>query len=70
MTNAGNKPEILRYDAAHAFANERSPAYDAACGQGVGAHDGVPGRQPLNGWERATPGVVFGATDASSASAS
>ena len=31
MTSAGNKPEIYRYDAAHAFANERSPAYDAAC---------------------------------------
>lgn len=29
MTTAGNKPEIFRYDAAHAFANERSPAYDA-----------------------------------------
>ncbi|HTE38790.1 MAG TPA: dienelactone hydrolase family protein, partial [Reyranella sp.] len=31
MTTAGNKPEIHRYDAAHAFANEKSPAYDAAC---------------------------------------
>ena len=31
MTQAGNKPEIYRYDAAHAFANEKSPAYDAAC---------------------------------------
>jgi len=30
MTTAGNKPEIFRYDAAHAFANEKSPAYDAA----------------------------------------
>ncbi len=29
MTTAGNKPEVFRYDAAHAFANERSPAYDA-----------------------------------------
>jgi carboxymethylenebutenolidase len=29
MTQAGNKPEIYRYDAAHAFANEKSPAYDA-----------------------------------------
>jgi len=29
MTNAGNKPEVFRYDAAHAFANERSPAYNA-----------------------------------------
>ena len=25
------KPEIYRYDAAHAFFNERSPAYDIAC---------------------------------------
>jgi carboxymethylenebutenolidase len=25
------KPEIYRYDAAHAFFNERSPAYDLAC---------------------------------------
>jgi carboxymethylenebutenolidase len=31
MTVAGNKPEVFRYDAAHAFANESSPAYDAAC---------------------------------------
>lgn len=31
MTRAGNKPEVFRYDAAHAFANEMSPAYDAAC---------------------------------------
>ena len=31
MTMAGNKPGIFRYDAAHAFANEKSPAYDAAC---------------------------------------
>ena len=31
MTAAGNKPEVHRYDAAHAFANEKSPAYDAAC---------------------------------------
>jgi carboxymethylenebutenolidase len=29
MTAGGHKPEIFRYDAAHAFANERSPAYDA-----------------------------------------
>ncbi len=27
----GSKPEIYRYDAAHAFFNERSPAYDLAC---------------------------------------
>jgi carboxymethylenebutenolidase len=27
----GSKPEIYRYDAAHAFFNERSPAYDVAC---------------------------------------
>ena len=27
----GTKPEIYRYDAAHAFFNERSPAYDMAC---------------------------------------
>ena len=30
MTSGGNKPEVHRYDAAHAFANEKSPAYDAA----------------------------------------
>ena len=30
MAAGGNKPEIHRYDAAHAFANEKSPAYDAA----------------------------------------
>jgi carboxymethylenebutenolidase len=29
MTSAGNKPEVHRYDAAHAFANEKSAAYDA-----------------------------------------
>jgi len=29
MAAGGHKPEIFRYDAAHAFANERSPAYDA-----------------------------------------
>ncbi len=29
MTSAGNKPEVFRYDAAHAFANEKSAAYDA-----------------------------------------
>jgi len=29
MAAAGNKPEIYRYDAAHAFANEKSAAYDA-----------------------------------------
>ena len=29
MTAGGNKPEIYRYDAAHAFANEKSPAYNA-----------------------------------------
>ena len=28
MSAAGNKPEVHRYDAAHAFANERSDAYD------------------------------------------
>ena len=28
---AGISHEIYRYDAAHAFANERSPAYDIAC---------------------------------------
>jgi carboxymethylenebutenolidase len=28
---AGQRPEIYRYDAAHAFFNERSPAYDMAC---------------------------------------
>jgi carboxymethylenebutenolidase len=28
---AGSKPEIYRYDAAHAFFNERSAAYDVAC---------------------------------------
>jgi carboxymethylenebutenolidase len=27
----GVKPEIYRYDAAHAFFNERSAAYDLAC---------------------------------------
>jgi carboxymethylenebutenolidase len=27
----GKHPEIYRYDAAHAFFNERSPAYDVAC---------------------------------------
>ena len=31
LKDAGIKHEIYRYDAAHAFANERSPAYDAAC---------------------------------------
>jgi carboxymethylenebutenolidase len=31
MTQAGNKPEVYRYDAAHAFANEKSPAYNADC---------------------------------------
>jgi carboxymethylenebutenolidase len=30
MTAGGTKPEIFRYDAAHAFANEKSPAYNAA----------------------------------------
>ena len=33
MTAAGNKPSIFRYDAAHAFANETSAAYDAAAAQ-------------------------------------
>ena len=28
---AGVKHEIYRYEAAHAFANERSAAYDVAC---------------------------------------
>ena len=31
LKGAGVKHEIYRYDAAHAFANERSPAYDVAC---------------------------------------
>ena len=31
MKAAGAMPEIYRYDAAHAFANERSAAYDVAC---------------------------------------
>lgn len=31
MTAAGSKPEIYRYDAAHAFFSERNPAYDVAC---------------------------------------
>jgi carboxymethylenebutenolidase len=31
MKAAGQSPEIYRYDAAHAFFNERSPAYDVAC---------------------------------------
>ena len=31
MIDAGQKPEIHRYDAAHAFANERSDAYDVKC---------------------------------------
>ena len=31
MIGAGQKPEIHRYDAAHAFANERSEAYDVKC---------------------------------------
>jgi len=31
MTAAGAKPEIYRYDAAHAFFNERSAAYNVAC---------------------------------------
>ena len=30
MTAGGNKPEVYRYDAAHAFANEKSPAYNAS----------------------------------------
>jgi carboxymethylenebutenolidase len=30
MKGAGQSPEIYRYDAAHAFFNERSPAYDLA----------------------------------------
>ncbi len=30
MAGGGNKPEIFRYDAAHAFANEKSAAYNAA----------------------------------------
>jgi carboxymethylenebutenolidase len=33
MTAAGNKPSIFRYDAAHAFANETSAAYDATAAQ-------------------------------------
>ena len=31
MKASGQSPEIYRYDAAHAFFNERSPAYDVAC---------------------------------------
>jgi carboxymethylenebutenolidase len=31
MIGAGQKPDIHRYDAAHAFANERSDAYDVKC---------------------------------------
>ena len=31
MKAAGQSPEIYRYDAAHAFANERSAAYNVAC---------------------------------------
>ena len=31
MKAAGARPEIHRYDAAHAFANERSAAYDVGC---------------------------------------
>ena len=31
LKSAGVKHEIYRYDAVHAFANERSPAYDVAC---------------------------------------
>ena len=31
MKGAGASPEIYRYDAAHAFFNERSVAYDVAC---------------------------------------
>jgi len=30
MTKAGNKPEVYRYDAAHAFAKDGGAAYDAA----------------------------------------
>jgi carboxymethylenebutenolidase len=30
MAAGGNKPEVYRYDAAHAFANEKSPAYNAS----------------------------------------
>ena len=30
MAGAGNKPEVFRYNAAHAFANETSAAYDAS----------------------------------------
>ena len=33
MTVAGNKPSIFRYDAAHAFANETSAAYNATAAQ-------------------------------------
>jgi carboxymethylenebutenolidase len=31
MTQAGNKPEVFRYDAAHAFAKEDGAAYNEAC---------------------------------------
>jgi carboxymethylenebutenolidase len=30
MTRSGNKPEVFRYDAAHAFANDKGAAYDGA----------------------------------------
>jgi carboxymethylenebutenolidase len=30
MTRSGNKPEVFRYDAAHAFANDKGAAYDEA----------------------------------------
>jgi len=31
LREAGVKHQVYRYDAAHAFANERSAAYDVAC---------------------------------------
>jgi carboxymethylenebutenolidase len=31
IEDGGVRREIYRYDAAHAFANERSAAYDVAC---------------------------------------
>ena len=50
---AATSPEIFRYDAAHAFANETQPGLRRAVGQaGVGAHDGVPGQAPLTAGRR------------------
>ena len=38
LKTAGVRHEIYRYDAAHAFANERSAAYDVACANQVWEH--------------------------------